>query len=142
MKILRAKSPASGQTYTSTGSPKTPRNLKSSAIEKSFHDPSVLVGRVLRRRKVRVVAVAPDKPGLRTQFSPGNDAVDAHPNLRPVFDQLTDNPNRKFDPSRGPGSVQVKRAPLKGPKRTSAGHQKVIKPNRLTLFAGKRLKRR
>jgi hypothetical protein len=142
MRILRAKTPAAGQTYTSTGSPKTPRNVKASAIAKSKHDPSVLLGRVRRRARIKVVAVAPDKPGLRTTFSPGNDAVYSHPNLRPEFDRFTNNPNPKFDPSKAPGGVTVKRVALRGPQGADSGHQKVIKPNRLTLFGGKRLRRR
>jgi hypothetical protein len=108
MRILRAKTPAAGQTYTSTGSPKTPRNVKASAIAKSKHDPSVLIGRVRRRARIKVVAVAPDKPGLRTDiFSGQRCCLFAHPNLRPEFDQFTNNPNPKFDPSKAPGGVRL-----------------------------------
>jgi hypothetical protein len=63
-----------------------------------------------------------------------------------VADQFTDNPNPLYDPSQGAGSVKevsvasVRKSANK-PGKASRGHQKVISPNRLTLFGGKRLRR-
>lgn len=56
-------------------------------------------------------------------------------------DQFTNNPNPVFDPSKAPGSVQVKQRAAK-PIGADRGHQKVFKPNRFTLFGGKTLRRR
>lgn len=63
-----------------------------------------------------------------------------------VADQFTDNPNPLYDPSKAPGSVQevsvaAARKSADKPGKASRGHQKAIKPNRTTLFGGKRLKR-
>lgn len=66
----------------------------------------------------------------------------------PVADQFTNNPNPKFDPSRGPGSVTVIRVP-RPVQKVSKGdqaavertHGTVFKPNRFTLFGGKTLRR-
>lgn len=56
-------------------------------------------------------------------------------------DQLTNNPNPVYDPSKAPGAVAiVQRAPK--PKGADTGHQRVFKPNRQTLFGGKTLRRR
>jgi len=65
----------------------------------------------------------------------------------PVFDQFTNNPNPLYDPSRhtaDPREVSVasarKRANLPG--KAARGHQKVIPPNRFTMFGGKTLIKR
>jgi hypothetical protein len=59
----------------------------------------------------------------------------------PVMEQFTNNPNKKYDPSKAPGSVRrLDSSPLP-PRGASSGHQKVFKPNRFTLFGGKTLKR-
>lgn len=61
-----------------------------------------------------------------------------------VADEFTNNPNPAYDPSRAPGSVtamSTRNTSSERPGKASRGHQKVIKPNRFTLFGGKRLKR-
>lgn len=115
MRILRAKS------FTS---PKTPRRTNT-AIDKSFHDPSLL-----RRvtSKARIV--------IKKVNDPFND-----PLSRPVADQFTNNPNPKYDPSKAPSGVQIKKvspAPLK----EETGHQKEIVYNNQQRTGGKTLRRR
>jgi hypothetical protein len=63
-----------------------------------------------------------------------------------VADQFTNNPNPLYDPSQAPGSVKEvsvasARKAASRPGKASRGHQKAIRPNRTTLFGGKRLKR-
>jgi hypothetical protein len=63
----------------------------------------------------------------------------------PVADQFTDNANPYYDPSKAPGAVKelsvasVRKAASK-PGKAARGHQKAIRPNRLTLFGGKTLR--
>lgn len=60
-----------------------------------------------------------------------------------IFDQFTNNPNPKYDPSRAPGSVsKLDGTPLPPVGRPTAGHQKVIKRTLFNQNAGKKLKRR
>jgi hypothetical protein len=59
----------------------------------------------------------------------------------PEFEQFTNNTNVAYDPSKAPGTVQVKQRSAK-PVGADKGHQKVLKPNRFTLFGGKTLRRR
>jgi len=64
-----------------------------------------------------------------------------------VADQFTNNPNPLYDPSKAPGSVKEvsvasARKSANKPGKASRGHQKVISPNRLTMFGGKTLKKR
>jgi hypothetical protein len=64
----------------------------------------------------------------------------------PVADQFTNNTNPAYDPSKAPGavkevSVASQRKSANKPGKASRGHQKVIAPNRQTLFGGKTLKR-
>jgi hypothetical protein len=118
-KILRAKSVAS---------PKTPKKTGTNgqdAISKSWHDPSVLVGKTTKKSKTRILM----------QRDPIN-----KPLTRPEVDQFTNNPNPKYDPSKGPGSVAVKKMP-KGKTGTGrTGHGKVIPPNNQTRNGGKTLR--
>jgi len=60
-----------------------------------------------------------------------------------VFDQFTNNPNPKYDPSRSPGGVQkLDSTPVPPQGQPNAGHQKVIKRTLFNQNAGKTLKRR
>jgi hypothetical protein len=56
-------------------------------------------------------------------------------------DQFTNNANVGFDPSKAPGSVKIVQRASK-PIGADKGHAKVFKPNRFTLFGGKKLRRR
>ena len=59
-----------------------------------------------------------------------------------VFNQFTNNPNPKYDPSRSPGSVQALDGTPKPPRGPNSGHQKVIRRTLFNQNAGKTLKRR
>lgn len=64
-----------------------------------------------------------------------------------VADQFTNNPNPLYDPSKAPGSVKEvsvasARKAANRPGKASRGHQKVIAPNRFSLFGGKTIKKR
>jgi hypothetical protein len=60
-----------------------------------------------------------------------------------VFDQFTNNPNVKYDPSRSPGSVQtLDGTPVPPQGNPTAGHQKVIRRTLFNQNLGKRLRRR
>ncbi len=122
VKILRVKS---------LTSPKTPRGvsrvgtgLRAAA---SFSDEA--------RRKVtskasvrRLMAKDPLNPVTR------DDAI---------FNQFTNNPNPKYDPSRSPGGVtKLDSTPVPPQGNPNAGHQKVIKRTLFNQNAGKTLKRR
>lgn len=61
--------------------------------------------------------------------------------------EFTNNPNPLYDPSKAPGSpaevsVASVRKGVNKPGKAARGHQKVVPPNRQTLFGGKTLKRR
>ncbi len=59
-----------------------------------------------------------------------------------AVDQLTNNPNPKFDPSGKPGSVTIKRVPKPRYGATAGStHGKKFAPNRQTLFGGKTIRR-
>jgi hypothetical protein len=57
--------------------------------------------------------------------------------------EFTNNPNPKFDPSKAPGNVSKSHSVQRTSVGTAGrGHGKVIKPNRLSQFGGKTLRRR
>lgn len=119
-RILRARSVTSPRTPKKTGT------VGQDAIEKSFHDPSVLVGKTTKKRKLRTLMAR----------SPITD-----PLSRPVVEQFTNNPNVKYDNSKAPGAVTIKKVARPQVGTGRQGHGKAIKPGRFSVFGGKRLKR-
>lgn len=120
-KILRVKS------ITSPRTPKRTSTVGQDAIEKSFHDPSVLTGKTTKKRGVR-------------RLMPHNPMT--NPMERDVVDQFSNNPNVKFDNSKAPGSVRKVRIPFaKTVGRGTAGHQKKINYNNQQRTGGKNLRR-
>lgn len=120
-RILRVSNPLS---------PRMPRKVTGTGatdrISGSKHDPEQLVGRTKSKRSIRrLMAKSPTDPLSRD-----------------IVNEFTNNPNPKYDPSRAPGSVQVKKVSRAKTGNTSGTHQKVFKPNRQTLFGGKTLRRK
>lgn len=120
MKILRARSVVS---------PRTPKRTSTNgqdSIEKSFHDPSMLVGKTIKKRGLRILM-------------PRNPITD--PLSRSVVEQFSNNPNVKFDNSKAPGVVSIKKF-VRGKVGTGRqNHGKVIPPNNNTRTGGKNLRR-
>lgn len=115
-RILRAKS---------ISSPKTPRGVRASSVDKAWHDPAA-TQRVTTRQRVRRLFVRdPDNP----LFSA-------------VADQFTNNPNPNFDPSKGSGSVKRLDSTPTPPRGSTSGHQKVVRPQSEGLGGKLRLRRR
>lgn len=112
-------------------SPKTPRKVTgvgaTDRISGSKHDPQQLTGRVTSKRSIKRLMV--------------KDPMNA-PLERDVVNEFTNNPNPKFDPSRAPGAVQIKKIARAGVGTVRAGHQKVITYNRQMRIGGKTLRRR
>lgn len=121
MKILRARS------LTSPRTPKRTGTNGQDSIEKSFHDPTMLVGKTTRKRGIR-------------RLMPRNPITD--PLSRPVVEQFSNNPNVKFDNSKAPGAVEVKKvARPKVQGRGKANHAKKIDYNNQQRTNGKNLRR-
>jgi len=60
----------------------------------------------------------------------------------PVMNQFTNNPNKRFDPSRAPGTVRrLDGTPVPPQGNPNAGHQKVIRYNNQMRTGGKRIVR-
>lgn len=121
MRILRPRSVVSPRTPKKTGTG------GQDSIEKSFHDPSMLVGKTTKKRGIR-------------RLMPRNPITD--PLSRPVVEQFSNNPNVKFDNSKAPGAVEIKkvaRPQVQG--RGTAGHAKKIDFNNQQRTGGKRLRR-
>lgn len=121
-KIFRATNP---------NSPRTPRHVGATSANRgtekwsgSFHDAAQKISRVTSKLGVRVLRANP------------NTAV------KDMSSEFTNNPNPKFDPSRAPGAVAIKKVSRPSVGATSGTHQKVFKPNRQTLFGGKTLRRK
>jgi hypothetical protein len=120
MKILRARSLIAPRTPHRTGT-----NGQDS-IEKSFHDPSVLTGKTTKKRGIK-------------RLMPRNPITD--PLSRPVVEQFSDNPNVKFDNSKAPGVVAVKKFSRGKVGTGRQNHGNVIPPNNNTRTGGKKLRR-
>lgn|SRR5215467_980132 len=118
-RILRATNPQS---------PRTPRGAQGNIRSGSWHDPSQLTRRTTGARTSvrRLFAV---DPTVSNTFSP-------------VMNQFTNNPNKRFDPSRAPGTVRrLDGTPVPPQGNPNAGHQKVIRYNNQMRTGGKRIVR-
>lgn len=121
VKILRVRS---------ASSPKTPRgaSISGTAMRAAAFFSDAARKRVTSKARVRILH-ATDPANYLTR----DDAV---------FDQLTNNPNPKYDPSKAPGSVKVLDSTPKPPEGATSGHQKVIPRTLFNQNQGKTLKRR
>lgn len=117
-KILRASNPQSS---------KTPKGATANMRSGSWHDESQLT-----RRTVKTKAF------VRRLFvkDPNN------PIFSPVMDQFTNNANKRYDPSKAPGSVTIMDGTPQPPQGATSGHQKVIQQTNMMKTGGKTLKRR
>jgi hypothetical protein len=120
-RILRVKS------ITSPATPKKTGTGGQDAIEKSLHDPSVLTGKTTSKRSVKRLIAR----------NPVNDPL----SMNEVVDQFSNNPNPKFDNSKAPGAVSVKKFQRGKVGTGRQNHGKVIPPNKITRFGGKNLRR-
>lgn len=112
------------------------------ALSGSKHDPEQLTKRTRARRAIRRVMVPwqgePGGPNVAQKTIGGN----TNWRSSPAAQQLTDNPNPKFDPSKAPGSVTVKRRSTSPTKGTS-GHGKVVENFRgVTANRGQKINKR
>lgn len=119
-RILRARS------ITSPRTPKRTGTNGQDAIEKSFHDPDVLTGRTTKKRGIRILM-------------PRNPISD--PLARKEVEQFSNNPNVKFDNSKAPRSVGIRKFARGKVGKGTENHGKVIPPNNQTRTGGKNLRR-
>lgn len=111
----------------SSGSPKTPRGITGNIRSGSWHDPSQLTRRTVKTKTpVRRLHVLHDP----------NDVT-----FTPVMEQFTNNPNKRYDPSKAPGSVSRKDGTPQPPRGFNSGHQRVIKQTKFMRHGGATLKR-
>lgn len=120
-RILRARN---------NNSPKTPRNMMGGTGIEISKNAIYQRGRQLaaatRRRAVQIKMVRDP----------------ASPTSRPEFNQFTNSTNPGVDLGKAPGSVRTVKMPPPPKGGAQKGHQKVVSPNRQSLFGGKTLKRR
>lgn len=118
-RILRAKN---------LQSPKTPKGAFGNIRSGSYHDESQLTRRTTSAKtKVRILHAT----DLNTSVA-----------FTPVMEQFSNNLNKRYDPSKAPGTVTVLDSTPQPPKGPNTGHQKVIRQTNQMKTGGKKLVRR
>jgi hypothetical protein len=118
-RILRAKN---------LQSPKTPKGVTGNPKSGSFHDEDQLT-RKTTSAKTSVRILHATDPATSNAFTP-------------VMDQFTNNPNKRYDPSKAPGAVTKLDSTPPPPQGVTSGHQKVIQQTNQMKTGGKTLVRR
>lgn len=108
-------------------SPKTTKGVTANSRSGSWHDESQLTRRTTSARTSvrRLHVIDPNSPTFSR-----------------VMDQFTNNPNKRFDPSKAPGSVRRLDGTPQPPQGATTGHQKVIRQTKQMKTGGKTLVRR
>ena len=135
IRVLRAFNPSTPKTLQA-GSSKSV--MSAQKIEKSKQQVNPPAPRVTSRYSVKRLFV-------RDPYNKNSNKTVA--TFSPVADQFTDNPNKAFDPSKAPGSVQKvsvieARNRANTPGKASRGHGKVVKRTLFNQNSGKTLRKR